>query len=197
MKQVSYIAAATVVLALATPAMAFGPGGGGKHGPRMDFETLDTDGNGEVTKAELQAFGQARFAKADADGDGKLTAAELTEARLEQARRRIEAKVQKMLEAMDKDGDGLLSAEEMGPAARAEARAEARRDRMFDRFDADDDGAVSREEAQQAMAMMQQRRHDRSDGVERRRAGGSVPRHDDPVAVGIEDREILVTGRIE
>lgn len=149
MKQVSYIAAATVVLALATPAMAFGPGGGGKHGPRMDFETLDTDGNGEVTKAELQAFGQARFARADADGDGRLTREELIAARQKQA----EDRVTDMIERFDEDGDGALSLAEL-----PKPRKRGGGDRIFDMMDSDDSGGVSREEFEEARAWMKERR---------------------------------------
>lgn len=162
------VAAALIAVGVAGGALAQAGGGApgmGPKGPNLErmFAMIDADGDGKITKEEMQAAPQRRFEAADTDGDGKLTAAELTEARMEQARRRIEAKVQKMLKAMDKDGDGVLSAEEMGPAARAEARAEARRDRMFDRFDADDDGAVSRAEAEEAMAMMQQHRKGRGE----------------------------------
>ncbi len=146
MKQVSYFAVAALVMALAGPAVAFGPGG--KHGPQIDFETLDADGNGEVTKAELQSHGQARFAQADSDGDGKLTAAELTAA----ARKQSEDRVAHMIERFDTDGDGALSQDEM-PKPR-----KRRGDRMFDVMDADDSGGISRAEFDEARAWMEERR---------------------------------------
>lgn len=149
MKQAPLIAAATVVLALAGPALAFGPGGGGKHGPKVDFETLDADGNGEVTKAELQALDQARFATVDSDGDGKLSRDEM----IAEAQRRAEDRVSDMIERFDKDADGALSLAEM-----PKPRRRGSGDRIFDMMDADDSGGVTREEFEEARAWMKERR---------------------------------------
>lgn len=107
------------------------------HGMRPGFEELDADGDGKVTRDEMQAHMQARFGAADTDGDGKLSRAELS-ARIEarQAERR-ERRLDRMFDRHDTDGDGALSMDEM------------RGDRagpMFSRLDADDDGAVSKEE---------------------------------------------------
>ena len=57
---------------------------GGPGGPMMmmrpggiDFVAIDTDGNGSLSRAELQARAVARLAKADANGDGFLDRDEL------------------------------------------------------------------------------------------------------------------------
>ena len=45
------------------------------HG--LDFVVIDTDGNGSLSRAELQARAVARLARADANGDGALDRDEL------------------------------------------------------------------------------------------------------------------------
>ena len=133
------------------------------------FAEVDADGNGEVTPAEMRAFGetrkQARFDAADADGDGSLNRAEL----LTLGAERAEARVDRMIETLDSDGDGMLSVEEMearrddgrrGHRGRdGGARGEHRRgdrdgdrgergagrggERMFGRADTDGSGTLS------------------------------------------------------
>ncbi|MFL4470616.1 EF-hand domain-containing protein [Tateyamaria armeniaca] len=112
-----------------------------------DFSTLDADGNGEVSLAELQARGEARFEAADTDGDGFLTQAELEAA----GRERAGDRAARILARMDANDDGKLSPDEMkGP----------RRDpgRLFERIDADNSGGISPEEFEEARARMQERR---------------------------------------
>lgn len=73
-------AAATALAALAAgTAMAQeGPGDmlGGFHG-EIDVVAIDTDGNGTLTRAELQARAVERLARADANGDGSLDRLEI------------------------------------------------------------------------------------------------------------------------
>lgn len=147
------IAGAALIATLALTggaALAFGPGKGMHHGMRgqdmrPSFEELDADGDGQITRAEMQAHRQARFEAADTDGDGKLSPAEM-EAR---AMARVQARVAAMVERLDSDGDGLLSVDEM-PARKGMAR-------LFDMVDADDSGAITAEE----MAEARQWRHER------------------------------------
>ena len=44
----------------------------GPHGDKM-FEKIDTNGDGAISKAESQAFHEARFNEMDANSDGKVT----------------------------------------------------------------------------------------------------------------------------
>ncbi|MFW8594873.1 EF-hand domain-containing protein [Cribrihabitans neustonicus] len=104
------------------------------HGPIMTFEEIDADGNGEITKAEMQALKQAHFAKADTDGDGKLTLAEMQA----QAREMADARAARMLERFDSDGDGALTEAELPSPPRA--------GRMFGRADKDNSGGLSKAE---------------------------------------------------
>ncbi len=122
------------------PGFALAQGMGEGRGMMPSFETLDADGDGKVTKAEVQTFRANMVAGADANGDGLLNLEELTaqEAKMIQAMAADHAS--RRLEAQDADGDGQLSAEELltPPMPRAAA--------VFDRLDADADGAVSQEE---------------------------------------------------
>lgn len=117
------------------------------RGAHMSFEELDTDNDGQVTQAEMEAQGAARFAKVDADGDGFLSAAELDIAAQERAKKRAAH----MIERMDTDGDGQLSLEEMGKGRDGISKRGAK---MFERMDADNSGGLSKEEFEAAKAKM-------------------------------------------
>jgi hypothetical protein len=52
------------------------PGGEGRQGP-PSFEDLDTDGNGSLTLAEIEAAARKHFAELDKDANGRLEAGEL------------------------------------------------------------------------------------------------------------------------
>lgn len=139
MKQTKIFAVilATAGALAATTAMAK-PGCGGM-GAKMSFETLDADGNGEVTKAEMEAHKAARFSASDSNSDGKLSAEEL----VAQAQKHAAKRVEKMISHLDSDGDGMLSAEEM-------ANRGGRHGDMFKRIDQDGNGSISKDEFEQA-----------------------------------------------
>lgn len=164
----SLVAALAVTLP-ASSALAHG-GKGGDFGASLEFSDLDLDGDGNLTKEELQNLGKARFARLDTDGDGQLSPAELQAAAAE----RQNARIQRMIERLDTDKNGMLSEAEMkevrgkggkrwGHGKRSEERREARMDRMFDRVDANEDGVISREEFDAAKAHMMKRRGGRED----------------------------------
>ena len=86
MKNRIFAASALITLAVSTAALAQQGGGGG--GP-ITFESLDTDGDGVITKEEFTANFQPRaregreppdpemvFGRWDSDGDGEITAEE-------------------------------------------------------------------------------------------------------------------------
>jgi len=104
---------------------------GGKE--RASFSEIDTDGNGAITQAELQARAQMRFNTVDADGDGLVTAEEMSA----QARDGVSRRVERMISRRDANDDGALSFDEMiGDSA----------GKGFARMDADGDGSISEEE---------------------------------------------------
>lgn len=116
--------------------------GGGHRGERASFETLDTDGDGQITKAEIEARGADRFASVDTDGNGELSKDEL----IAQSAERQAQRVDKMLERLDADENGTLSQAELEAAPRRGGG-----DRLFKRADADENGSISKEEFETAM----------------------------------------------
>lgn len=131
----------------ATTALAIGSGyGGPRH--EINFDVLDKDGNGEVTREEMQMRGQDRFVQADSDGDGKLTRDEMMTA----AQARMAERVGRMIERFDADGDGAVSMDEMPRPD------EKRAARMFDVIDSDDSGGISKEEFAEMRDQMGKRR---------------------------------------
>ena len=129
---------AAILTGLATHTLAAGSDASGRHdGPRHAFEDLDANSDGLITRDEMQAHMQARFAATDTDGDGKLTRQELSAKIEAHQRQRRDRRLDKMISMRDADGDGALSLEEM---------RSGRGDRMFARIDADGDGAVSKAE---------------------------------------------------
>ncbi|MGH1329786.1 MAG: EF-hand domain-containing protein [Paracoccaceae bacterium] len=114
-----------------------------------NFEAIDTDGNGALSAAEMEAYKKARFDAADTNGDGALSAEELTaQHQAKQAERAAERQA-KMIEKHDKDGSGTLSLDEMSSDRSA---------KMFDRLDSDDNGEISKEELEKAKERFASRR---------------------------------------
>lgn len=119
------------------------------------IEALDTDGNGVISAAEIEASKAAKFAEADANGDGGLTLQEIEDWRTAQREARMQARKQRMFEKRDANGDGVISLDEF----------EDRGMPMFDRADANDDGEVTAEE----LAAMKGHRGKRHGGWKHRR----------------------------
>ena len=125
---------------------------GNDRGP--DFSTLDADGDGRVTQAELQAAGQVRFAAVDTNGDGVLSLEELQA----QGSHRAARRAAHIIERFDADGYGALSLEELP------RRGGDRAERMFSRMDSDSDGAISEAEFDAARAEMRAHMKERRGG---------------------------------
>ncbi|WP_245216515.1 EF-hand domain-containing protein [Sagittula salina] len=131
----------------------------------------DADGDGKVTKAEMEAAASKRFSDADTDGDGKLSAEELTaqaEAmRVARQETRRAKRTEAMIRRFDYDGDGALSQQEMQAMRPADLF-----DRMLERLDTDKDGALSTGEVQAAGERMQDRRAQRGERFGRHEGRG-------------------------
>ncbi len=146
MKHTGFIA---VILAGAVSLTAFAAaahGPGGMRSEQMSFEQLDADANGEITRAEMTAHREARFAGADTDGNGSLSRDELIAA----GDKRSAERVDRMLSRFDANKDGALTQDEMPKPRDAGDR--------FDRIDRDGSGGVSKAEFEEAKAHMKGRK---------------------------------------
>ena len=113
-----------------------GPGGGGFGGGPGGamFGMLDSDGDGQITREEVEAFRADRFAIFDADGDGAVTEEEWVAGHEVLARDRMTRRFSQL----DSDGDGTVSQSELN-AGRGPTT-------MFDRLDANDDDVLTEDE---------------------------------------------------
>ena len=128
-----------------------------RRGERIEkrFGELDADGDGLVTKAEMDAAKANRFKAMDSNGDGAVDARELVEYRmLRRAERRIAR--------LDKNEDGKLQADELPDR------------KSLTRFDLNNDGAVSRAEIDLAMKY-RGGRHGRDGKPGDRKGGDDAP----------------------
>ena len=117
------------------------------HMPGERLEALDTNGDGNISREEVDAVGAERFAAADTNGDGAISTEEFAAAAdAMEAQRRAERQA-RMFEHLDKDSDGVLSSEELS----------MRVDHMFSRVDKDGDGVVTEAEREDARATMRER----------------------------------------
>jgi hypothetical protein len=139
------VLAGGVMLATAVAGDAHASGPRGDMMDRAGFSELDADGNGELSREELQNRAAARFAAVDADGDGKLTVEEMIAA----GNTRASERAARMVERFDTDGDGALSQDEL--RAGREDRAQERRGNRFERLDADGSGGLSQAEFEAGM----------------------------------------------
>lgn len=130
--------------------------GGGMGGQiALHFDEIDTDGNGALSEAEIEAHKTARFNAADTNGDGALSAEELAAQHEAKQAERSAQRLSKMIEKHDKDGDGALSLDEMGSD---------RSSKMFERLDKDDNDEISKEELEAAKERFAGRRGGHGEG---------------------------------
>ena len=126
---------------------------------RDRFVEMDLNGDGVVTRDELETAQDARFAEADADGSGTLTEAEFVAAAVERAR----ARAAQAFARLDADGDGMLSRD----AVEAQHRHGRGLDRIFERVDANGDDQVTTEEFEAALAWFSDMRERRGHWMKR------------------------------
>lgn len=118
--------------------MSAGPRGFGsaRMGPQMGmmqlFEEADADGDGALTREELDGFRGEVVSDADASGDGNIDLEEFEAIYLRFTRERMVD----LFQELDADGDGWVTTEEL----------DARFGGLVARFDRNDDGQLSIED---------------------------------------------------
>ena len=140
MKRTSLISAVALIAVVGSSVASFAEGEKdmGRRGGKMPaFEMFDTDGDGQVTQAEMDAHKAARFAESDTEGNGALSAEEMADAARGKKADRQEKRIEKMISRMDTDGDGEVSAAEMDAMAKKSP---------FERLDTNGDGVLSADE---------------------------------------------------
>lgn len=134
------ILATTLVFAMGTTGFTMTASAAGPNRPIQPvFSEVDTDNDGQITIAEIQAERAARFSGTDTDGDGLLSSAEVTAQIIKNSTLRATRMANRLLKALDKNEDGMLSKEEA--AARGLSAA-----RMMQKLDQDGDGVLSEDE---------------------------------------------------
>ncbi len=121
---------AVVSLALVvagTAAAQPGPRGGG---PRL--QAMDSNQDGVITRAEVEAFHSQRFTEADTNGDQVLSVEEVTAA----AQKRAGQRGPRMHRRLDTDGDGGITLAEFAVVT----------ERPFQRLDTNQDGRIDASE---------------------------------------------------
>ena len=113
---------------------------GGQPAPRLVLQALDTDGDGQLSAAEIQAA-SASLLKLDRNRDGQITADEYTPKVEDKA---ASSDLLNRLMLLDRNGDGVLTADELPERMQA----------MFQRGDTNHDGKLTADEIR-AMATSQ------------------------------------------
>ncbi|HMQ91943.1 MAG TPA: hypothetical protein PKA33_11140 [Amaricoccus sp.] len=149
--------------ALAHDRLGAGPGDGPGRG--LDFAAIDTDANGSLSRAELEARANARVGEIDANGDGFLERAEIIAV--------IPAPRGGLMDVFRQDpsearADRLLAMMGATEEGRFEVTALTTRqvNGLLARFDTDRDGAISQHEAA-APEMRRGDRHGRRNHADR------------------------------
>ena len=141
----------------ASVAVAQGPGGQDRPNRSNPVEMFDLDGDGNITREEVDTRRTERFTNADANNDGTITFEEFTVAADAERAERMAERQQRMFERADQNGDGVLTFDETG----------GREDGMFERIDADGDGVITAEEREAMREQVRRRMGERDGGRSR------------------------------
>ncbi len=112
------------------PMMGFGPADG--HGAEALFDKFDTNKDGKISKAEVDAAEADQLKKYDKDGDGTLSLSEYQALFDDQ----MHEPMVRAFQAFDRDGDGKVTIDELT----------GRLDRLVQRLDHNNDGVIDQNE---------------------------------------------------
>jgi Ca2+-binding EF-hand superfamily protein len=156
--------------ALAHDRLGGGPGDGPGRG--LDFAAIDTDANGTLSRAELEARATARIGGIDTNGDGFLERAEIVEA-MPGPRGGMMGVFR--ADPAEERADRMLAMMGATEAGRVEVTVLTARqvDGLLARLDSDRDGAISKDE----VAALETRRGDRRGAYGERGERGEMDEH--------------------
>lgn len=147
MKPKTMITAGILTLGLSSMTMA--------ESAKFDHAQIDTDTDGYISQAEAQAHSAQRFDTIDSDGDQEVSLSEFKLHSNERAAKRaqkkgreikqgrVEKRATRMFERLDKDGDGTLTQAEFSTFDF---------EKLVSRLDKDGDGRISVAELQSRRA---------------------------------------------
>jgi len=135
--KLKYSVAVLLAITIGSTAIAQTPRGMKMLG-MSDFEDLDINNDGKVSKEEIRERREIAVQSMDLNGDEKLSAEEL----MQQHSKRAQFSVNRMIKKLDSNGDGSLSFAELENGQRVGTLR-----KLFDRLDKDDDGYISKDEA--------------------------------------------------
>ncbi len=130
MKKSLLISAVVLALPLSFSLLSAAPGG--RPGPGMMLQHMDSDGDGQITKEEFDSGRMERFSTIDSDNNGAFTIDEIDQSR-ETMREKMR---QNRFKRMDQDENGQVTEDEFNTHGIE----------MFSSMDADEDGVVSQSE---------------------------------------------------
>jgi Ca2+-binding EF-hand superfamily protein len=136
--KLKYSVAVLLAITIGSTAIAQTPRGMKMLG-MSDFEDLDINNDGKVSKEEIRERREIAVQSMDLNGDKKLSAEEL----MQQHTKRAQLSVNRMIKELDSNRDGSLSFAEL-----KKSRHLRNLGRMFDRLDNDNDGYISKDEVQ-------------------------------------------------
>jgi calcium-dependent protein kinase len=132
------------------------------HGLREQFQAIDTNHDGHISREELEQamttlssgetqeipFGKVKsvFESVDTDGSGVIDYSEFCAAALKDGAARCDEAIQAAFRVFDIDGDGQISKEELGNVLMYQREGLSELDNLLDPWDADGDGQLSFEE---------------------------------------------------
>lgn len=142
--KLKYSVAVLLAITVGSTAIAQTPRGMKMLG-MSDFEDLDINNDGKVSKEEIRERREIAVQSIDLNGDEKLSADEL----MQQHTKRAQLSVKRMIKELDSNGDGSLSFAEL-----KKSRHIRNLGRMFDRLDNDNDGYISKDEVQRVRKLL-------------------------------------------
>ena len=142
--KLKYSVAVLLAITIGSTAIAQTPRGLKMLG-MSDFEDLDINNDGKVSKEEIRERREIAVQSMDLNGDKKSSAEEL----MQQHTKRAQLSVNRMIKELDSNGDGSLSFAEL-----KKSRHLRNLGRMFDRLDNDNDGYISKDEVQRVRKLL-------------------------------------------